>query len=555
MENNVMTEEFDMEQIMAQSQSATPGSVVDGTVVSQSESHLLVNVGLKQEAGIALSEFLGEIPKVGDVIPVVVLRTSGPEGRPVASWKMARERKYWDVVAASFEKKETIEGKITRRVKGGVIVDVGLDAFMPASQIDLKQVGDPTKWIGQSVKVVILEMDRAKGNVLVSRRRILEQELAVKRTETLGALQVGQVVKGRVTGLTNFGAFVDIGGIEGLLHVTDLSWARVDNPQSVVKVGQELEVKVLKHDAATHRISLGLKQLMKHPWEGIEAKYPAGTLVKGKVSSIAPFGVFVELEPGVEGLIHVSELMWTERVKDPKKVAKVGQEVEARVLNIDREKEKISLSLKRVGTNPWEEAKKNNKPGSIIEGEVTHLANFGAFVKLASGLEALIRNQDVSWSDHNANVSSVLKPGDKVKAVVLDVNVAEEKMALGLKQLTPDPMSAVKVGSTVNGTVSKVTEFGVFVKLESGVEGLVRSNELEGGNPKGSKFSDMPTTPAVVYKEGDQVTASVIKFNKKDRKIELSIRRYERDQERELLKKYSGKQQKTTLGDATGWNQ
>jgi small subunit ribosomal protein S1 len=551
MENTVMTDELNMEQILAQSQNTAPGEIVSGTVVSQNETHLLVNVGLKQEAAIPLSEFGGHAPAVGEQINVLVLRVSGPEGRPAASWKAARELKYWDVVAQAYDKKEPIQGKITRKVKGGVIVDLGLDAFMPASQIDLKPVGDPTKWLNQTVSVIVLEMDRAKGNVLVSRRRILEQELSVKRSATLSTLQVGQTVHGKVTGLTTFGAFVDIGGIEGLLHITDMAWARVDKPQSVVKVGQELDVKVLKHDTATQRISLGLKQLQAHPWDGIETRIPIGSLVKGSVKSLAPFGVFVEVAPGIEGLIHVSELSWTERVKDPKKVVKVGQEVETKVIAIDREKEKLSLSLKRAGENPWEKAKKEYRAGSTIEAPISHIANFGAFVKLPSGLEALIRNQDLSWTDSSANASKMFKPGDVVKAVVLDVNVQEEKMSLGIKQLSSDPLSTLKIGQNINGTISKVADFGLFVKLEGGFEGFIRANEIQA---KGSKFDDAPVVPSALYKEGDAVTATVIKVNKKDRKVDLSIRRFERNEERELLKKYSGKHDRMTIGDVTGWN-
>lgn len=535
-----MTDELNMEQMLAQSQDAAPGEVVKGTVVGHSETHLFVDVGLKQEAGVPLNEFSAQPPQIGEEISVLVLRRSGPEGRPLASWKAARERAFWDVVAAAFQKKEPVKGKIVRRVKGGVIVDIGLDAFMPASQIDLKPVGNPEKWLNQEAAVLVLEMDRSKGNVLVSRRRLLEQELSAKRTETLGSLQIGQVLRGKVTGLTNFGAFVDVGGIEGLLHITDMAWVRVDKPQAVVKVGQELDVKVLKYDPSTHRISLGLKQLQPHPWEGLETRHAPGSLVKGKVKSIAPFGIFVQIEPAVEGLIHVSELSWTERIKDPKKIMKAGQEVEVRVLSIDREKEKISLSLKRVGENPWEKAKRDHKTGSTIEGQVTHLTSFGAFVKIPSGLEALIRNQDLSWSEPMAAASKFFKPGDSVKAVVLDVNVQEEKMALGIKQLTGDPMSSVKVGASVKGTVAKSAEFGLFVKLESGLEGLVRSNEIDEG---------------AVYKEGDEVMASVIKINKKERKIDLSIRRFERDQERQLLKKYSGKNDRLTIGEATGWTE
>jgi small subunit ribosomal protein S1 len=396
-------------------------------------------------------------------------------------------------------------------------------------------------------------MDRSKGNVLVSRRRFLDQEKTLKRAITLETLKEGDVVKGKVTGLTNFGAFIDIGGIEGLLHVSDMDWVRVDNPKKLMDVGQDVDVKVLKHDVATHRISLGRKQLLTHPWEGIEARYPVGTEVKGKVTGLAPFGAFVEIERGIEGLIHLSELSWTVRVKHPQEVLKAGQDVEARVIALDRAKEKLSLSLKRIGANPWEDVAKKHPVGSTVEGEVSHVAAFGVFVKVADGVEALLKNQDLAWAETAAPQS--LKVGDKIKAKVLEMDVPAEKMALGLKQLSADPLGTLHVGDAVTGLVTNVAEFGIFVKLKSGLDGLVRNVEL---NQFKSKFFDGDASRSKEssgheYKQGDEVTASVININKKERKVELSIRRYERDQEKVLLKKYCGKQSNPTLGEATGW--
>lgn len=540
-----------MEDILAETPEVTSGAVVEGTVVGQVDPHLLVNVGLKQEAAIPLAEFAGDVPQMGASIPVFILRIHGPEGRPLASWKQAREHKYWESVHVFFEKKQPIEGKVVRKVKGGVIVDIGLDAFMPASQIDLKPTHNLDSWIGHIVNVMVLEMDRSKSNVLVSRRHLLEQEKAVKKAATLESLKVNEVVKGKVTGLTNFGAFIDIGGAEGLLHVSDLDWVHKDAPQKILKVGQEIEVKILKYDPQTQRISLGRKQLLPHPWDGIEKKYPIGSVVKAKVSAFAPFGAFVQIESGIDGMVHNSELSWNEHIKHANQKLKLGQSIEVKVIGVDRDKEKISLSLKRMGPNPWEEAAKLYKVNSQLDVEVTHTAPFGVFVRVPNALEALIRTQDFSWTQHGQNPKQMFKPGDKLKAVVLDVNVKEEKMALGIKQLTPDPMSGLKVGSTVTGKISSVSEFGLFVKLDSGLDALVRSNEIQTTRSKFGEDSG-PVKPHE-YKVGDEISASVIKINKKDRKIDLSIRKYDRVQERELLKKYSGQKGNPTLGEATGW--
>jgi small subunit ribosomal protein S1 len=391
--------------------------------------------------------------------------------------------------------------------------------------------------------------------VLVSRRRVQEGEKALKRTATLQSLQVGQVLKGRVTGLTTFGAFIDIGGIEGLLHVSDISWNRIEDPKKVLKVGDELDVKVLKHDTAQNRISLGRKQLLPHPWDGIEKRFPVGSIIKGKVTGLADFGAFVAIEPGVEGMVHVSEFSWTEKIKKPSAILKTGQEVEAKLIAIDREKEKISLSIKRLGQSPWEKALKDHPVGSKLEGEVTHLTNFGAFIKIPAGVEALLKTQDISWTDRLQNPSQVLKVGDKITAMVLEVNPQEENMSLGLKQLLPDPFKMLKEGKEVNGTVLKVADFGVIVKLDSGIEGLVRPNEMT--NERSifdDKFSRDKNQQAPSFKEGESITASVLKINRKERKVELSIRKYEKSQEKELLKKYTGKTDRPTLGDALGWN-
>ena len=554
-----MTDELSMDQILAQSAETTPGGLVQGTVVGVTDSHVLINVGLKQEAALPLKEFSNHPPAVGTTLTLLLIREQGPEGRPLVSWRQARERQNWDVVVQAQQSQQILEGRITQRIKGGFIVDIGLDAFMPASQVDDRQGGNLESWVGQQVRVMVLEMDKTKGNVLVSRRRVVEQEKSVQRAGTLAHLEVGQVYKGTVRALANFGAFIDIGGVEGLLHVSDLDWKRIDNPNKVLKVGEEIEVKVLKYDTTSGRISLGRKQLMAHPWEGIEKRFPIGGTIKGKVTGLAEFGAFVEIEPGVEGLIHISEFSWTEKIKKPSAVLKSGQAVEAKLIGIDREKEKISLSLKRLEVSPWEKILSQHPIGSKIEGEVTHMAPFGAFVKVAPGVEALLKTQDLSWTERIQNPTQVLKVGDKITALILEVNPKEERMALGLKQLSPDPVKSLKVGQFVNGTVSKIIDAGMFVKLESGAEGFIRANEivndkpLFGERPERSERAPRAVVPSDV-KVGDPITATVIKIDKRDRKVDLSIRKYEKGQEKELLKKYSDNNNRPTLGDATGWN-
>lgn len=553
-----MTDDFSMDDIFAQSGPTLPGTIIDGTVVGQTDTHILINVGLKQEAALPLREFSGNLPQVGTLIPILLINPNGADGRPLVSWKQARERKNWDKIAECHKTNQPVEGKITQKIKGGFIVDIGLDAFLPASQLDEKQIAKPEEWVGKSIQVLVLEMDKTKGNVLVSRRRILEQEKLIKRSATLKNLQVGQVIKGKVTGMTTFGAFIDIGGIEGLLHVSDISWNRVDNPNKVLKIGETLDVKVLKHDTTSNRISLGRKQLLPHPWDGIEKKHPVGSVIKGKVTGLADFGAFVFIEPGVEGMIHVSEISWTEKITKPGSVLKVGQEVEAKLIACDREKEKISLSLKRLKPSPWDMALKDYPLGSKIEGEVTHLTNFGAFVKIPVGVEALLKTQDLSWTERYQNPNQVLKVGDKITAVVLEINPQDEKMSLGLKQLNPDPLKELKEGKNATGIVVKVADFGLIVKLSNGVEALVRSSEI--ANER-SMFDDKssreksPQSATALFKEGDSITANVLKINKKERKVEMSIRKYEKSQERELLKKYTGQNENFSLGQTTGWTE
>jgi small subunit ribosomal protein S1 len=421
-------------------------------------------------------------------------------------------------------------------------------------------IANPQEWVGKKILVQILEVNAQKGSVLVSRRKIVEQERAQKREITLQSIQIGQIIKGSVTSLTPYGAFVDIGGIEGLLHISDLSWNKSDKPQDCLKLGQEIDVKVLRFDATTQKVSLGRKQLLVHPWENLEKRIPIGSLVKGKVTGLVEFGAFVEIEPGIEGMVHVSELSWTEKVKHPKNLLKMGQEISVKFLSIDRENERISLSLKRTGPSPWEEVSKKFPVGSKFEAEIVHLASFGAFVKVIPGVEALLKTQDISWTERYSSPNQALKVGDKVNVMVLEINPSDEKMSVGIKQLFNDPLKNLKIGEKVQGLVKKILPSGLVVKLESGLEGFIKGSEIHlnrsiFSDPK--DFSDNRNNQNNQvqhdFKEGDPITATVLKVSRKERKLDLSIRKYEQQEEKELLKKYSQKSS-LTLGETTGWN-
>lgn len=540
-------EEMNMEELLNQSSAASRvGSVVTAYVVEVKPHGLLVDVGLKVEGFIPVAEFraLPKPPAVGDEFPALIKRMDGPEGHPLVSWKEARERVHWDKIVKAKESQTPIEGTVTRQVKGGLIVDVGLEGFLPASQVDRRPPRDLAPYVGQKIQVVVLEMDAKKGNAVLSRRQVLEREASQKKEETLKTMEAGKVFQGTVTSLTDFGAFVDIGGIEGLLRIGDVAWGRVEKINDALKVGQTLDVKVLKYDPATHKISLGRKQLLPHPWEGVEGRYPAQQLVKGRVTSLTPFGAFVELEPGVEGLIHQSEFSWKERWPKPAEILKVGQEVETRVISVDRAQEKIALSLKRAGENPWEQATSIFPVGSRVKGTVTHMVPFGAFVRLPNGVEGLLRTADISWTKPVHHPKEFVSEGQEVELVVLEVIPAQERIALGLKQLHEDPFVKYKPGHVVEGPVLRLSDFGAFVELEPDVEGFLHVSEISS-----EKKLAHPSEALTV---GQRIAAQVTKLQRKAKRIDLSIRQYDIKQERKLLKQYQG-QERITLGDITDW--
>lgn len=523
------------------------GSLVTAHVVEVSSAGVLVDVGLKVEGLIPLAEFRGleKQPQVGDTFPALIKRASGPEGHPLVSFKEARERSHWTQVIQARDSGNPIEGTVTRSVKGGLIVDVGMEAFLPASQVDRRPVKDLETWVGKKILLLVVEMDTAKGNVVVSRRKLLEKEAAAKRTETLKTLQVGTVCKGTVTSLTGFGAFVDIGGVEGLLRITDVSWGWVGKLSDALKVGEAIDVKVLKFDPATGKIGLGRKQLTPKPWDSVESKCPTGTIQKGKVTSVADFGAFVEIEPGIEGLVHQSEFSWKDRGAKPKDQLKVGDEVFVYVLSINKAEEKMALSLKRAGENPWVEAAQQYRPGTRVKGVVTNMLPIGAFVRLPSGIEGMIRLQDLSWTKNYTHPKEVLTVGQEVEAVVVEVNPTTEKMNLGLKQLVEDPYNGFAANTVIEAKVTRLADHGVYLELAPDIEGYVHVSEI----PSEERINH----PSEVLTVGQVVTALVTKNDRKKRRIDLSIRKYEKREERRLLKQYRSTSGGVSLGDVTDW--
>jgi small subunit ribosomal protein S1 len=510
------------------------GDVAMGTVIGSVDDFLLIDVGDKAESYIAKSEFRLEEQsqiKIGDTFEVFIERRK-EEGGLLLSREKAIAIKVWEDIAKIQEDDKTIEGKIESRVKGGMSVDIGVPAFLPYSQIDLRPVKDLDGLIGQSFDFKILKFNKKRNNVVISRRAILEEERNKLREKMRSLLQEGQIIKGAITNITDYGLFIDMGGMDGLCHITDLSWGRVSHPAKLYKVGQELEVKVLKYDKEHDRVSLGVKQLREDPWATVTERYPIGQNTKGKVVSITDYGVFVELEEGVEGLIHVSEMTWSKKPRHPSKMVSVGDELEIMVLNIEPETKRISLGMKQLQPNPWDLVTETYPAGSIIEGKIKNITDFGVFIGIEEGIDGLIHVSDLSWTERIKHPSEKYAKGETIQAVVLKIDKENERFSLGIKQLTPDPWQAAynkyPSGTVVEGVITNVTDFGVFVKLEEGIEGLVHVSEIS---------KDKVKTPVGMYKVGDILKAIVINVSAKDRKIGLSIKTLEGDGEEDTAEK------------------
>jgi len=506
------------------------GDVAMGTIIGTVDGYFLVDVGDKAESYIAKSEFRLEDDteiKVGDVYEVFIERRK-EEGGLLLSREKAIAIKVWERIAEIQEADGIIEGKIESRVKGGMSVDIGVPAFLPYSQIDLRPVKDLDALIGDSFEFKILKFNRKRNNVVISRRAILEEERNKLREQMRSKLEEGQIITGAITNITDYGLFIDMGGMDGLCHITDLSWGRVSHPAKLYKVGEDLEVKVLKYDKEKDRVSLGVKQLRDDPWATVIDKYPVGEKTTGSVVSITDYGVFVELEEGVEGLIHVSEMTWSKKPRHPSKMVAVGDELEIMVLNIETETKRISLGMKQLQQNPWDLVTENYPVGSVIEGKIKNITDFGVFIGIEEGIDGLIHVSDLSWTERIKHPSEKYTKGEMIQAVVLKIDKENERFSLGIKQLVPDPWQAAynnyPSGTVIEGEITNVTDFGVFVKLEEGIEGLVHVSEIS---------KDKVKTPIGMYQVGDILKAIVINVSAKDRKIGLSIKTLEGDAEGE----------------------
>jgi len=516
----------EMEKLYAETfQTIQVGAMLRGRVIAVKTDNVIVDIGYKSEGYIRREEFTDEevrMLKPGDPIEVYVEQMRDSEGMMRLSKERASKMKTWDVIEKALRENTPVEGRITDKTKGGMTVDVdGVKAFLPASQIDTRIIRDLDSLIGKKMLFRILKMNSKRSNIIVSRRIMLEEERAQKKVETLTRISEGALLKGMVKNITDYGVFVDLGGIDGLLHISDISWGRISHPSEFFAVGDEVEVLVLKFDQGSDRVTLGYKQKNPDPWLNIAGKYAAGTRVRGKIVSIMDYGAFIELEPGLEGLAHVSEIDWSSRPKHPSKYLSVGETVEAVVLKVDQEERKLSLSIRQTKPSPWQLIGEHYQPGQIVSGRVKSITDFGAFVGLPEGVDGLIHISDLSWTKHIKHPSELLRKGQKIDAVILSIDSDKEKIALGLKQLEPDPWTdripaQFRLGDEITGKVLKMTDFGIFLEMEGGVEGLIYSSEI------------VQPAEGEPIKEGDEITARVIRVDTEERKIGLSMKNVKR---------------------------
>ncbi len=520
------------------------GSVVKGTIAQVLPSAVMVDVGYKSDGMIPAEQFTtDELAGLqpGDEIEVFLESGEDSHGNLRLSREKAKRLQAWDHLNSAYQSGSPIKGKVLAKVKGGLSVDIGVSAFLPGSQIDMRPLRNLDQYLGKVLDVKIIKMNPGRGNIVVSRRAILEQQNASQKEATLAKLSEGETVKGVVKNITDYGAFIDLGGIDGLLHITDMSWGRIAHPSDLLSTGESIDVMVLKFDAERQKVSLGLKQKTEDPWLRVADRFPVNGRMRGKVVNLAEYGAFVELEPGVEGLVHVSEMSWTQKVKHPSKVVSLGDEIEVQVLSVDPSAKRVSLGMKQVEPNPWQTIADRYPAGTVVEGKIKTITDFGAFVGIEEGIDGLIHVSDLSWTRHIKHPSEVLKKGQTVKSVILNIDAQKERISLGLKQLETDPWSEgiperYAMGRDETVKVVKAAEFGLFVGLEFGIEGLIPASEI----PRESEG----------IKEGDEVTARVIKVDKGERKIALSMKAHAKGKDRESMKEYMEQQDKfdTTIG-------
>lgn len=527
------------------------GSIVNGTVVRFTDDSVIVDIGHKSEGEIPKGEFRtadGELSvNEGDTVEVYLDSFEDNDGEMVLSRERAEMLRAWDRISDAYENNEIVEGTVIARVKGGLSVDIGVKAFLPGSQVDLRPVRNLDKLIGVELSFKIIKFNKKRGNIVLSRRVLLEQDREKMRSETLSNLAENAVLKGIVKNITDYGAFIDLGGIDGLLHITDMSWGRINHPSQMFEVGQEIEVKVLSYDEGRQRVSLGYKQLQTDPWLTVAERYTVSSRAKGTVVSLTDYGAFVEMEQGVEGLIHISEMSWSKRIKHPSKVVQVGDEVEVVVLAMDTENRRISLGMKQIEPNPWDIVKEKYLEGDIIRGKIRNITDFGIFVGIEDGIDGLIHISDISWTDRINHPGDIFKKGDEVEAKVLQIDVENERFSLGIKQLSEDPWaqaaSSMPSGTKGKGVVTKIADFGVFVEIAPGVEGMIHVSELSEDNVQ---------NPEDVVKEGSEIDFVVLSSDSEERRFSLSRKALLKDLEGEQLKQYISEvaEPKTGLADA-----
>ncbi len=528
------------------------GEVVDGTIVSVGSEFVTVDIGYKCEGLVPIQEFkdahgVAHV-SVGEVVSIYLERMEMENGFMLLSKDKAEIIRAWDEISQACEKDQLVEGTVIAKVKGGLSVDIGVKAFLPGSQIDTKPVKNLDKFLGKKLKFKIIKFNKKRGNIVLSRRAVVAHERELQRAETLANLQEGAIVTGSVKNITEYGAFIDLGGMDGLLHITDMSWGRIKHPSELFAVGDEIKVKILKYDREKERVSLGLKQVSPNPWDDAEYKFPIGVKVKGKIVSLKDYGAFVELEDGIEGLIHVSEMSWTERVKHPSKLISIGDEVECKVLEVDSKSKRISLGLKQLQENPWDVLELKFPVGTIVEGDVKSITDFGVFIDIGMGIDGLVHISDIAWTKKFAHPSEKFKKGDHVRSVVLGIDKTSEKFSLGIKQLERDPWENIKSryrqGQAVDGIVTKLTDFGAFIELEEGIEGLIYVSEIADHRIE---------KPADILKVDDKIRAEILSIEPKERRIGLSIKQLGRTEERANYDQYVGERsKKTSMGDVLG---